>query len=258
MVLPAPNKKTVDIISDIHEILRTGLYDDFTLKRCKLEAKKLKKQDVFLEEVFIILGMIACIEGDINKMHSYYRSALGYSGENYLSLSNYAASLMCSSLHKEAYEYALKAFELEKREKNIHVILFAAYLINNKNELNKYAQIYKKLYRKDHFMFSEPKITLRNIAVHWSHEAQCSIVYDIIKKCTSYMVKCFGLPLIIELELMRPIDGVGEQWIAWIMSNDNIENGLDKIDMLHDWCIENQIDKGVENFNFNIDFLGAQ
>ncbi len=57
---------------------------------------------------------------------------------------------------------------------------------------------------------------------------------------------------------MSPVDGVGEQWIAWIMSNDDIDKGLDKMDLFHDWCIEKQIDQHVENFNFNIDFSGVQ
>ncbi|MDM8552613.1 hypothetical protein QUF72_21195 [Desulfobacterales bacterium HSG2] len=256
MVVPAPKKKTDNIISKLLKIVDTGLYDIFTLKWCKNEAKKLKKQEVLLEEVFTILGIIACIEGNIEKMHSYHRNALGYSGETYFSLYNYTASLMYSSLYQEAYEYALKAFDLEKNEKIMTMILHTTHLLNKKDEFTEYAQLYKKLYNKEHDIFSSFYVYLRNIAVPMSYADQRSEISDIINKCAPGIVKCFGYPFIVELEIMQPVDGVGEQWIAWIMSTDNIDKGLDKMDMFHDWCIEKQADKGADNFNFNINFLG--
>ncbi|MCP4113031.1 MAG: hypothetical protein GY749_47140 [Desulfobacteraceae bacterium] len=253
-----PEKKSDEIIFELFKITDTGLYDIFTLNRCKIEAKKLREQN-FLEEAFAILGMIACIEKNIEEMHSYHRRALGYSGETYFSLYNYATSLTFSSLYQEAYEYALKAFEIEKNEKVINLILHTTYLLNKKDEFTKYAQLYKKLYGKEHRMFSSYHFFRKDIAFPMSSYAdRYSDIFDIINKSVPGTVRYFGYPLFIELEVMQPVDGVSEQWIAWIMSNDNIDNGLDKMDMFHDWCIEKKIDKDVENFNFNINFLETQ
>ncbi|QTA83056.1 tetratricopeptide-like domain-containing protein [Desulfonema limicola] len=256
-VVAVPKKKTNEILNKLFEIFSTGLYDDFTLTWCKAEAEKLKRQDVFLEDVYNILGMLACIEGDIDNMHSYYRSALGYSGNSFFSLSNYSASLVKSTLYKEAYEYALKAFEIEKSDEIIlDALIYMSYLLQKK-EFTEYIQIYKKIFGKDHKVFSTMSLILRNVAVPVSYAAQYSKIIDIIEKCVPGLEKCFAYPLFIELELMQAVDGVDERWTGWIISIDSIETGLDKMDLFHDWCIDKQVDKGVDNFHFNIDFLGA-
>ena len=116
----------------------------FKLAQIKNEAEKLKQEDP--EGAYTILGIIACMKGDIENMHRYHENAIKCSGESFLSLKNYCSSLYHQGFFKESYVYCLKAHEKEKTDSSILKELLAlSFFLGLDEEYDKFKEKLDKL-----------------------------------------------------------------------------------------------------------------
>jgi len=118
-MIAVPESKYDNIIHELNVIADSFDIKPFAFKlnRYKNEAIKIIQQDP--EHAYIILGIIACIEDDLESMHKYHKNAITCSAESVHSLYQYSSSLTTQELMDEAYNYANKAYEKAPDEKII-------------------------------------------------------------------------------------------------------------------------------------------
>lgn len=144
-----PLSKGAQIIAQLNEMVRSRDADEFTLRRLKSEAEKIKEKDP--ADAFSILGMIACIEKDIKSMHSHHKNAIAYSNESVRDLSQYVISLNNCRLFEDVYEYALKVFEKDPtNDKNLDILIRATSKLSLEEEFEKYTSIWFDLTKQPH------------------------------------------------------------------------------------------------------------
>jgi len=125
--------------------------DEFTMKRLKSEAEKLKGKDA--AAAFSVLGMIACIEEDIESMHSHHKNAITHSNEDIGDLYQYVVSLMNCKLYQEAYVYALKVYEKDPTKlDNLNMLISSTCELNLKEEFEEFTSKWFDLAQTPHIL----------------------------------------------------------------------------------------------------------
>jgi hypothetical protein len=150
---PSPKSKHDEIIQELNHI--SDQIDRrphiFKLNGFKKDAKRMIQREPDL--AYTILGIIACLEDDITLMHKYHKNAIQCSGESAHTLSQYSASLAGQELSEQAYEYACKAYEKARDDKDILVRLMClAYRLGKDDEYDSF----KKKLIKLNFDFQDP------------------------------------------------------------------------------------------------------
>ena len=84
----------------------------FRLAQIKYEADNRKQKDP--EGAYILLGIISCLMGDIEKMHKYHKNAINCSGRSLHSIIQYSSSLFNQGLLEDCYVYCTKAHEIDQ------------------------------------------------------------------------------------------------------------------------------------------------
>lgn len=167
-IAPAPESKAINIIEALNEMAKTGTVDKFALARYKREAEQIKKIGLF-KDAFIILGMIACLEGDFEKMHDSHINAIHYAPNDPASYSNYGISLIKAGMLEEAYEYFVKTYKIEPNNidflNDVIEVLFDLTTHDNKYEsdLEYYAEYWKNLTGEHHPLYDDPGTTAKMI-----------------------------------------------------------------------------------------------
>ena len=101
----------------------------------------------------------------------------------------------------------------------------------------------------------EPIIFYRNPKKVESFLALYPDIDKMIKKCWPDLIKHFGESVSIVLEVMvHSEEEAYEEIIAWIQSTDEIDEGLNKLDLFLDKWLTKQIETADNTFNFNIEF----
>jgi hypothetical protein len=150
---PAPASKYDDIILDLNEIAKAFDVTPYTFKlnRYKTDATVMIQDDP--ENSYSILGMIACIEKDIDSMHRYHKIALKCSSESARSLFQYSSSLYNHDLFEDSYKYAYKAFEKNKGDRlTLQLLLKTSYYLMKDEDY----QLFKVELEKRKFKFNDP------------------------------------------------------------------------------------------------------
>lgn len=150
---PAPESKHNNIIQELNEIsnhIDIGPFR-FKLNGFKEDAKRMISTDPKL--AYTILGIVACIEDDIESMHKNHQNAIKLSGESFYTLQHYSASLAEQGLLDQAYRYAYKAYEKAKDDRDILATLMElAYSLEKTYEY----EAFKKRLIKLGFDFHDP------------------------------------------------------------------------------------------------------
>ncbi len=150
---PIPASKHDDII---HELNAISDHLDITpfafkLNRYKNDAQKIIKNDP--EIAYIILGIIACIENDIERMHKYHKIAIKFSGDSTYSLSQYGLSLLAQDLLGDAYNYTYRAYEKTPEDQPIlNRLMHISYIMGRDDKYHEFKTKMKKL----KFDFQDP------------------------------------------------------------------------------------------------------
>ncbi len=154
--LAQPQTKYLEIVKKLNKMLFSGETNEFELKRLKKEAENIKRTSP--ARSFTLLGMVACLEKDIDQMHSHHKNALHYSGDGQTYLQNYAVSLNALGIVDKAHEYALEAYE---KEPDDPIVIGLLAQITNKldmdDEFQKYVKLFHKLTGKKHYLVSFPE-----------------------------------------------------------------------------------------------------
>ncbi len=77
-----------------------------------------------------------------------------------------------------------------------------------------------------------------------------------INNCWSDLLNFFGQSVCVKLDVMKHYgENPHKELIGWIQSNDEIEEGLDKLDLFYEKWLSDQIKMCDNKFNFNIEFI---
>lgn len=104
--------KSGELIDRINGLIEEDkIPDEFTLCALKRDAKALISQDP--AHGYMILGMIAAIEGDKDELKRHHEKSLFYGVNPYIGNLNFMTSLRNAGCHSAALEYARLAFRAE-------------------------------------------------------------------------------------------------------------------------------------------------
>jgi len=110
MAPPIAKSSSDDILDRLNEILRSGQTPtELELARYKKEARKLLSTQPLNGN--IMLGALACLECDVDKMNKYHLAALAIDPNNFSALRNYAASLANIGNYPESLKYTVRAYK---------------------------------------------------------------------------------------------------------------------------------------------------
>lgn len=147
--IAAPESKIQSIITELNEMASSGERNEFQIKRFKLEADKLrdKQPDV----AFTILGMIACLEKNIDDVHRFHKNAIAYATEKVMVTMQYVISLLNLCMYEAAHS-VLKELYKEYDEEIIvlDALIKNSAILNLIDDYRIYCDIYKKTTGKDH------------------------------------------------------------------------------------------------------------
>lgn len=142
-----------DILNDM--IRDRSERNDFQLRKIRLEAKKLVQDDPV--QAYILLGMIACVENDMENMHRNHKNAI-HLCNNFDTNASYATSLLNSKLFHESYDMALKADKLCGDDiydiiQITNILIKCCSSLDFEEELDNYLQKWKKIKNEDHPLY---------------------------------------------------------------------------------------------------------
>lgn len=104
----APKTKASKLIEELNVLLHQGERDEFTLRRIKSEAEKLRSSDAF--NAYILLGMLASLENNVDEMRMNHLAALKLQPNEPNANFNYSTSLNNLCFYSEAREFSVKAY----------------------------------------------------------------------------------------------------------------------------------------------------
>lgn len=98
------------LIDRVNRLLERNERNDFILRSIQKEAEALRRVDAF--KAYLVFGMIACLERDVNTTKDFHLKALKIR-DNYLANFNFATSLVNLGAKSEALPYYKKAIRCE-------------------------------------------------------------------------------------------------------------------------------------------------
>ena len=104
----APKTKASKLIEKMNDLVNRRDRDEFTLRKIRKEAEKLRSSDAF--NAYILLGMLASLENDVDEMRLNHLAALKLRPDDPNANFNYSTSLNNLCFYSEAREFAVKAY----------------------------------------------------------------------------------------------------------------------------------------------------
>jgi len=234
MSQPQPESEVLSLIDEVERFRLESDISDFDLKRLKNKAMNVKKRDLAMG--FGLLGMIACLENDIDAMRSYFKRAIEQSGGNPLHILNYAISLRYFGLYEEAYEQVLKAYEKNRSDLNaLDNLIDMACILNKKEEFEKYTVAWHRLTQKDHDLKTSVLYNPINPKEYYAffkkYSDKNTLPYDhlppkdILEVCSPAIARIFGTPISVVLEIM-PNSSYEPNLVAFVQWFGDMEEGM--------------------------------
>ncbi|MGD9732838.1 MAG: hypothetical protein AB7U45_11710 [Desulfamplus sp.] len=159
-MLQAPKSKFSELIEVLNTLIPGKKDNQFQLIRIRKEAEKLKQSNP--SEAFALLGMVSCIEQDIESTHKNHMNALHY--ENSLRQKNlYAISLFKLDLFAHAYQYFVEIYQTTEKIdlETLDYLIRCAFLLDKDDEFNNYLIQWEKLNLHKHCLaFSEKETNI--------------------------------------------------------------------------------------------------
>jgi len=155
-MIPQPKSKFDEMLSSLDRMSSSQDVNLFQLKKIKKEAEILK--EVNTAEAFALLGIVACMENDIEATHRTHKNSLHYDNSIYFK-HLYASSLLNLHQFEDAYEYAKELYEADKSNKGyFNDLIWCLYYLNKDDELNESIADWKKLTGEDHPLIIKKKL----------------------------------------------------------------------------------------------------
>lgn len=115
--MPQPKTQSSDLIDRLNEFAVSGECSPFAMQRLKADAKALQKSDAF--GAFVVQGMIACLELDIEQMEYFHESALKLGPSDVSATYNFAQSLNKTGFYEKAERYYEIAARIEPADPTV-------------------------------------------------------------------------------------------------------------------------------------------
>lgn len=157
-MLQAAKSKFSELIEVLNTLIPGEKDNQFQLIRIRKEAEKLKQSNP--SEAFALLGMVSCIEQDIESTHKNHMNALHY--ENSLRQKNlYAISLFKLDLFAHAYQYFVEIYQTTEKIdlETLDYLIRCAFLLDKDDEFNNYLIQWEKLTLHKHCLAFNEKET---------------------------------------------------------------------------------------------------
>lgn len=250
-----PESKYNEILETLNHFRITGDFTPFDLKRLKKEAEKIKEH-ADVAGGFGLLGMISLLEGDTESMHSYHKRAFEQSGMEAIHLSNYAGSLLIVGMYEDAYKYALKAYNKEPSDSaTLDMVILCTCALNIKDKFENYAKKWSDVYKKDHYLKSQPLYLQGNIEPYYEFLRNHP---DILKTCSLFntgLIDCFGSPLNVITEIMPGLS-YEDNLVGWIQWYGDINDGMERYERFEDWFINKGCNLKSDFLHFSVELVG--
>lgn len=150
--LGAPAKK--GLVTEITERLLDGNMSPFEIASFKKKAHALKRSDV--DNAFAALGILACIEGDLDECRKNHEISIRHTGFPSIQVANYANSLKYMGLYDEAVSLALKARHLDMNNlMALDIAITSCFLAGDEKRYLSFASDWKKQTGEDHRSYGE-------------------------------------------------------------------------------------------------------
>lgn len=144
MKIPRPNNKFDEFIDVLNGMIASKETNEFQINRIKRDAEKMKSSSP--SEAFALLGIISCLNDDIEGMHSNHKNALHYES-SLLQKRLYGESLFNLSLFDEAYEYLSEVFNTSDKVDLdlLENLLYCTLNLNIQDDFYIYSDLWKRL-----------------------------------------------------------------------------------------------------------------
>lgn len=139
MATVQPAKKINELILRLDAL---DISEDHSNNIDVLKAKRFAEKEIKNApfDAYMLMGMVACIENDIDKMKSSHENAIRLSGGHAVSYYQYAVSLARRGLFKESLDYAEKALALiENKVQYLDTVIASAYGAGDTDKVKEYS-----------------------------------------------------------------------------------------------------------------------
>lgn len=171
---PLPDSKLDAIIAELNEMSQSNDRDELKLRRFKNEIEKIKGSDPTLS--FTLLGMIACVESNIDDVHRFHKIALAYAPEKAVPTMQYVVSLLNLDYNNEAQEILV---DLHKEYRDdlevLDKLIKNSAILNKMDEFATYCKDWKKLTGEENARLKFTEFDKRN-------DPNTLDIYDVIIK----------------------------------------------------------------------------
>ncbi|MDM8514752.1 hypothetical protein QUF76_01005 [Desulfobacterales bacterium HSG16] len=243
------------ILDTINKYTTTGDFVPLDLKRLKKKANQIK-DNVDIAKGFELLGMIACLEGDVNVMHSCHKTAIQQSGQRIEHIINYVQALKSLNLYDDAYNYAFQAYNKDSLNlSSIDIVISMTCIFNEQDKFARYTKEWKKIAKEDHSLMYRPLYLRNDLKSFFKFMRKNPNVLEICNLFAPGLNKVFGTPLNIILEVM-PEPGYEDELVAWIQWYGDIDEGIEKYSAFEKWFIDQDYDLKSDVLHFNIEMVG--
>lgn len=265
--LPALDSEYPKLVEKLNSFLRTSDFTEFDLAVLKREANKIKN-NVDLASGFALLGMIACLEKDEKNVRSFFDRAIQQSSGELPHVINFAVSLKNLCFLDEAYRYVCSAHLQDPLNAEcLDFLIEMACILNRKDDFNKFTTEWRRLTKEEHLLQSIPRYVRTD-------EKECSDFLrknlkqnnvlppehvepaKIIEECGPELVRIFGAPINVVLEIMPDPDNISNL-VGWVQWFGNFDEGMRLYDEFEQWFIDHDYDLKTNIVAFNIEFVGA-
>lgn len=213
---PQPQTISPQLITELIELASEKRHNPFILRGYKKKAETLRKADPF--SGYLVLGMIATLEKNSAEMHNYYRRAIKLNSKDSIGYRNYAVSLGKLGYYSEYFDYAQRAYNLNRGDLSTLEFFIDTCLMAGKiNQAKPLLEAWDRLCPKASNPFSTGvekaiRIMVNNDISPQELEAILEIAISLLQKRNIYIHQWHFR--ITELE--------GKEWIQYIYELDEV------------------------------------
>ncbi len=247
------------VVEEINRLQDTAVCGDLELKRLTRRATVIKDK-VSLDYGFALLGMIATLEGDAEKMKSCFDRAVQQSGGRAEHLFNYSMSLKYFNLYEEAYKMADAAYRKDRTDlRFLDNLIETACVLNELDDFRKYIRLWNDLTKRKHHLEYEPLVVFESARDYRGFVAENPGLElhgnrpKFIGECLEKLAEAFGIPCVIVVNVMPD-----EEWkpslVAWVQWHGDCEDGIERYFKFEEWYVEKGLDQETDSIHFSIEF----
>ncbi len=247
------------MIDEINRYQSSLDFTEFDIRRLKRAAIKIK-ENVSVADGFGLLGMVACLEGDLEAMRSCCERAVQQSGGDPKHLYNYSRSLKYHNLYGEAEKEAEKAYERNPSHPGyLDNLIEIDCVLGRKDRFRRHVGEWFELRKKRHWLEAAPLAVWENRR-RYREFVSANPELDIIDRPPAFASEClrklpefFGIPLAIVIGIV-PNEAWDSTMIVWAQWHGDFEEGLQRYFAFEEWYVDKGFDRMTGLLHFSFEF----